>query len=225
MGISRKKLKLNKIQSYTNRENLLKTKTPQNLPKPALKNFNILASAFEQTADQRLEKILNFGEKIETIRNFNQLVDFIVEQASSILESERCSLMLLDEHKGELCIKGAVGLEHDIIKKSKVSIGEDIAGLVVREGKPILVKVIDDDQQHQKDYFPTYKTRSLLSVPIKFDQKIIGVLNVTDKKSRDNSVYTKIDLKILLTIVRQVSIALENAQLSKELKYLTIVDP
>jgi len=203
----------------------LKIKTPKRKLKPRLKNFGILASATEQTAGQKLEKILNFGEEIETIHNFNKLIDFIVEQAASILESERCSLMLLDEHKGELCIKGAVGLEHDIIKKSKVNIGEGIAGLVVREGKPILVKIIDDDKQYQKDFLSTYKTRSFLSVPIKIDQKIIGVLNVTDKKSRDNSIYTEIDLKILLAIVRQVSIALENAQLSKELKYLTITDP
>jgi len=36
--------------------------------------------------------------------------------------------------------------------------------------------------------------------------------------------FTEIDLKVLLTIVRQVAIALENAQLSKELKYLTVTD-
>lgn len=174
---------------------------------------------------QKLEKILNFGEEIETIHNFNMLADFIVEQASSILESERCSLMLLDEYKGELCIKGAVGLRPDIVKKSKLNIGEGVAGLVAKEGEPVLVKVIDDDKRFRRDSFSTYQTKSFLSVPIKFDHKLIGVLNVTDKKSKENPVYTEIDLKILLAVVRQVAIALENAQLSKELKYLTITDP
>jgi len=202
----------------------VKTRIPKKIQKSALKNFKLLASAFEQTADQKLEKILNFGEEIETIHNFNKLIDFIVEQASSILESERCSLMLLDEYKGELCIKGAVGLQSDIIRKSKVSVGEGIAGLVVREEKPILVKVIEDDQRFQKNNLSTCRTKSFLSVPIKIDHKVIGVLNVTDKINRESSVYTEIDLKILLAIVRQVATALENAQLSKELKYLTIKD-
>jgi len=174
---------------------------------------------------QKLEKILNFGNEIETIHNFNKLIDFIVEQASSILESERCSLMLLDEYKGELCIKGAIGLQPDIIKKSKLNVGEGIAGLVVREEKPMLVKIIEDDKRFQKDNLPTCRTKSFLSVPIKIDHKVIGVLNVTDKINRESSVYTELDLKILQTIVRQVAIALENAQLSKELKYLTIIDP
>jgi len=144
----------------------------------------MLAATFEQTAEQKLEKILNFGEEIETIHNFNKLIDFIVEQAASILESERCSLMLLDEYKGELCIKGAVGLKPEIIKKSKLSVGEGIAGLVVKEGKPMLVKIIDDDTLLKRDNLSNYKTKSFLSVPIKFDHKLIGVLNVTDKKKQ-----------------------------------------
>lgn len=173
---------------------------------------------------QKLEKILNFGEKVTTINNLNKLIDFIIEQASSILESERCSLMLLDEEKNELCIRGAIGLETDIIKKSKLSVGEGIAGIVAQEGKPVLVEIIDTDKRFHRESLPTYKTKSFLSVPIKLDHKLIGVVNVTDKKSKDSNAYSEIDLKILLAIVRQAAVAIENAQLSKELKYLTITD-
>lgn len=174
---------------------------------------------------QKLEKILNFGERIETMNNLNKLIDFIIEQASSILESERCSLMLLDADRGELCIRGAVGLQTDIIKKSKLKVGEGIAGLVAEEGKPVRVEVIDADERFHRENLPTYKTKSFLSAPIKLDHKLIGVVNVTDKKNKESPVYTELDLKILLTIVRQAAVAIENAQLSKELKYLTITDP
>jgi len=174
---------------------------------------------------QKLEQILNFGERIETMNNFNKLIDFIIHQASSILDSERCSLMLLDEKNGELCIRGAIGLQPDIIKKSKLSLGEGIAGLVAEEGKPVLVEVIDADERFHRENAPSYKTKSFLSVPIKLDDKLIGVVNVTDKKGKEGSTYTELDLKILLAIVRQAAVAIENAQLSKELKYLTITDP
>ncbi len=174
---------------------------------------------------QKIEEILNFGEKIESITNFNRLVDFIINEASSILESERCSLMLLDENKGELCIKGAVGLDPDIVKKSKINVGEGIAGVVAREGKAMLVKKAGQDRRFEHEGLPTCRTKSFLSVPIALDHKMIGVINVTDKINQENSTYTELDLKILSTIVRQVAIAIENAQLSKELKYLTIRDP
>ena len=174
---------------------------------------------------QKLEKILQFGEQIEYITNFNQLIDFIIEQASSILEAERCSLMLFDEESGELCIKGAKGLKSDIIKKSRLTVGEGIAGAVAREGRPLLVKFFDTDSRIHHKQLPTCKTKSFLSVPIRLEHKLIGIINVTDKKSKDCPVFNELDLKILSSIVRQVAIAIENAQLSKEIKYLTIQDP
>jgi len=193
--------------------------------------FLIFAQSYRQSnvdlelEKSRMEQILNYGEKIRTITNLNRLIDFIIEQASLILESERCSLMLLDEDTGELCIRGAIGLRDDVIKESKLSLGEGIAGLVAEEGKPLLVKVINEDKRIGRKNAPSYRSQSFLSVPIKLDQKLIGVVNVTEKKDKKNSAYTDMDLKILLAIVRQAAAAIENAQLSKELKYLTIIDP
>jgi diguanylate cyclase (GGDEF)-like protein len=50
-------------------------------------------------------------------------------------------------------------------------------------------------------------------------------VNVTDKRSPGSTVFTDFDLKILLYIVRQSAVAVENAELYKELKYLTVTDP
>ena len=133
--------------------------------------------------------------------------------------------MLLDEHKGELCIKGAIGLDPDIIKTSKINIGEGIAGIVAQEGKAMLVEKVETDDRFEHSRLPTCRTESFLSVPIVLDHRMIGVINVTDKLDQEDSSYTELDLKILSTIVRQVAVAIENAQLSKELKYLTIRDP
>ncbi|HQP10902.1 MAG TPA: sensor domain-containing diguanylate cyclase, partial [Candidatus Omnitrophota bacterium] len=182
-------------------------------------------SARLELEKSKMDQILNYGEKIRTITNLNMLIDFIIEQASLILESERCSLMLLDEETGELCIRGAVGLNYDVIKESKLSLGQGIAGLVAEEGKPLLVKVIDEDKRIGRKNSPSYRSRSFLSVPVKLDNKLVGVVNVTEKKDRQNPTYTDLDLKVLLAIVRQAAVAIENAELSKELKYLTITDP
>ena len=182
-------------------------------------------SANLELEKSKMDQILNYGEKVRTITNLNMLIDFVIKQASLILESERCSLMLLDDETGELCIRGAIGLHYDVIRKSKVTLGEGIAGLVAEEGKPLLVEVIDEDERIGKKNAPYYKSKSFLSVPIKLDHKLIGVVNVTDKFDKKNPTYTDLDLKILLAIVRQAAVAIENAQLSKELKYLTITDP
>ncbi len=173
----------------------------------------------------KFEQILNFDEKIGTFTDLNKLVDFVIRGIAAILEAERCSLMLLDEKTGELCIKGAIGLDHKIMRESKLSLGKGIAGLVAKEGKPLLVKVIDTDQRIGRKNLPTYRTKSFLSVPILLDQKLLGVVNVTDKKSSEADVFTDLDLRILLAIVRQSAVAIENTELYKQLKYLTVTDP
>lgn len=178
-----------------------------------------------QFEKQKFEQILDLEEKIGTFSDPNKLADFIVNGIAGVLEVERCSLMLLDEKTGALAIKGAVGLDHKIMRESKPSLGEGIAGLVAKERKPLLVEVIDTDERVGRENLPSYKTKSFLSVPVLLDHKLLGVVNVTDKRSSESTVFTDFDLKILLWIVRQSAVAIENAQLYKELRYLTVTDP
>jgi len=132
---------------------------------------------------------------------------------------------LLDEDTGELCIKSAKGLDAKIIKHAHPYVGWDVAGYVVKEGKAVLVKDITKDDRFQCSKDPTYKTTSFLSVPIKLEDKILGVVSVTDKVSPEGGILTELDRKILCAIVRQAAVAIENARLYKELTYLTVTDP
>src|SRR5206468_12390049 len=61
-------------------------------------------------------------------------------------------------------------------------------------------------------------------VPIKLEKKIIGVVNVADKGTSRNETFSQTDLRILNAIVRQAAAAIENANLYRELKYLSITD-
>ncbi len=178
-----------------------------------------------QFEKQKFEQILDLEEKVGTFTDLNKLADFIVNGISVILEVDRCSLMLLDDKTGALVIKGAVGLDHKIMRESKPTFGEGIAGLVAKERKPLLVEVIDSDERVGRENLPSYKTKSFLSVPVMLDHKLLGVVSVTDKRSAESPVFTSFDLKILLSIARQSAVAIENTQLYKELKYLTVTDP
>ena len=179
------------------------------------------------TEKRKLEEILGFDEKISSIRKFDALIDFIVEKVSNILEVQRCSLMLVDENANELCIQGAIGLEAEIIKQTRMKLGEPIAGIVAQEGQPLLVKNIEYEKRFRRANRKGYIGRSFMVVPIKLEERLIGVLNVADKKSSLNreEVFTEIDLKILCAVAREVAVAVENVKLYKELNFLTVTDP
>ncbi len=172
---------------------------------------------------RKLEQILAFDEQINTIREYNQLIDFIVEKTAVVLEAQKCSLMLLDKEGKELFIQGAKGLSEQVIKESHMRLGEMVAGYVAQSRTPMLVKNIEYDERFKRASRPYYFTRSFMSVPLTLENKLIGVINVSDHVKAKS--FNEVDLRILGATAREVAIALENMELYKQLNHLTITDP
>lgn len=172
----------------------------------------------------KLEQVLSFEEGLNTIFNIDKLIDFVVRKTAQVLEAQRCSLMFFDDTAKELRIKGHLGLDEDIVKNSRLKLGDPIAGMVAKENKPLLVTDIETDERIARHKGKPYQSKSFISVPICLNRQLIGVINVTDKIS-DKKIFTEMDLKILCMIVRQTAIAIENARLYRELTYLAVTDP
>ncbi len=172
----------------------------------------------------KLEEILDFDEHVLVLRNPHALADFIVGKTASILRVRRCSLMLVDEGRGELCIKGAVGLPEDVVSRTRLRLGEPIAGVVAQRKQPVLVANIEYDQDFARKGRPAYVGRSFLIAPVMVKERVTGVLNVTDRIDASDP-FTETDLKILVKIARQAGGALENAKAYRELTYLSVTDP
>jgi diguanylate cyclase (GGDEF)-like protein len=64
-----------------------------------------------------------------------------------------------------------------------------------------------------------------MCVPIKIQDKLVGVVNIADKKVKTNGVFTMTDLKILTSIVHQAAISIENANNYRRLELLSTTDP
>ncbi len=173
----------------------------------------------------KLEHILSLHEEISSILKLEELVDFVVNKSVEIIDANRCSLMLIDKERNELLIKGAKGLSDDIIHDTRIKLGEQISGLVAMYGEPMLVTDIDKESPLPRKNRPAYHGKSFLSVPIKLEKKVIGVVNVADKGRNKNEIFTSTDLRVLSAIIRQAAVAIENANLYRELKYLSITDP
>lgn len=174
---------------------------------------------------RKLEKVLNIEQKMKSILNLNHLVDFIIEKATQILEVQKCSLMLLDEDSKELVIRGASGLDEDVVSSTRIPLGEGIAGQVAQRGTPLLVNDIEHGELVSRPNRPGYQHKSFMSVPIKLQNRIVGIVNVADKQDEKNNAFTSVDLKILCAIVHQAAIAIENANYYHELEYLSLTDP
>ncbi|MFH1311880.1 MAG: HD domain-containing phosphohydrolase, partial [Candidatus Eisenbacteria bacterium] len=91
------------------------------------------------------------------------------------------SLMLVDGESDDLYVSAAMGLDERIMKDARVKKGEGIAGWVAKTGTPVLIHDIDVDERFERKDRPQYETRSVISVPLKDGDKVIGVINVTNR--------------------------------------------
>lgn len=151
----------------------------------------------------------------------------ILRHSAELLRSERGSLLLFDERAGELSVKAAVGPRADVAREARVRIGEGVAGTVLREGRPAVVRDVSKvaglrpapDERR-------YKTRSFISYPIVVGGRKVGVLNMTDKAGGGD--YDEADLGLLDLIAPQMALALDRVEWhskATQFQLLSITDP
>jgi signal transduction protein with GAF and PtsI domain len=133
----------------------------------------------------------------------SQSMDSFVEFVSELLDIDICSIMLTDELTSELTVKSAIGLDNDIIKRTRIKFGDKIAGWVALEGKPLFIENIENDERFGKASISQYTTKSLLSLPLKIGDRVVGVLNLNNKKTSEP--FTKQDYNTAAILSDKIS--------------------
>jgi len=138
-----------------------------------------------------------------------------VEQAVS---AEVSSIFEVDKVKGELYFRLARGPGSEKIKNLRLPIGEGIAGWVAQTEKPLICDdpYLDARFSQQFDAQSGFQTRSILCVPLKSQDRLIGVLEVLNKT--EGRGFNEEDLEILTMLGNMIGPALENAHLYSRLK-------
>jgi len=136
----------------------------------------------------------------------------IMEEVDNLLNVEAGSLLLTDSETGNLVFQIALGGTADEIKPFQIPKGQGIAGEVALTGKPVMVADTERDERHFKKFdqeFDFY-TRNILCVPLILHHRVIGVLEVMNKREAD---FTQQDMELLSSVASYAAIAIDNARL------------
>jgi diguanylate cyclase (GGDEF)-like protein len=171
------------------------------------------------------EHLQSFGERINTA-GAGETYDAILRMSADLLHAERGSLLLFDEESNELAVKAAVGPRSEVSREARVALGEGVAGTVMVEGRPLVVRDVDSMGGTPAPAERSYKTKSFISYPIAIGGRKVGVLNVTDKAGGGS--YDDIDLSLLESIAPQMAMALDRAEWQEkanQFQLMSITDP
>jgi signal transduction histidine kinase/putative methionine-R-sulfoxide reductase with GAF domain len=162
--------------------------------------------------EERISSALReVGVALGTTLDLDRLLELILEKITDLLDADRATLYLLDESKGELVSRTAVG---DAIRSVRMKVGEGIAGLVARTGKTIRVRDAYRDKRFVRtsDELPGYRTQSILAAPMKNHLgRIIGVVRVLNKKGHRE--FTAQDEALLNAFATEAAISVDNSRL------------
>lgn len=169
----------------------------------------------EPCRDELLSLLEEISGGLAVADNINAIAHLLLELTIRHTCAEKGSLMLVNERQ-ELYILSARGMDYGLARTYRVKVGEGIAGIVARDGQPVKVDDIDADERFRDVKRDRYKTRSFISCPIIGKNKILGVLNINDKK--DGQPFGENEFTLVKTISNQAAIALKNALLFNEIK-------
>jgi len=148
-----------------------------------LGEHNIKLEEVVKERTQELTTLYRIGRDMSSTLKLDAVLEIIVDRLSKILDSEICSILLLDPQTKELSIGYAGGLEEEIVRDTKMQMGESISGWVAEHKEAVLVEDIELDPRFAKKNQEKYYTHSLISVPLLVKGEVIGVININNKRS------------------------------------------
>ncbi len=163
---------------------------------------------------EELERLSQVGHSVVRVLDLDQVLTRILYEATHLLNVETGSVLLIDEGIEELVFHVSVqeGQAVDIPKRLRV--GEGVAGWVAQHGEPLLVPDAQRDPRWYGEVRSEFISRSVLCVPLRTNNHVIGVLQVLNKKGPTG--FTDRDLTLLDAFAASATVAIENARLFAE---------
>ena len=166
---------------------------------------------------RKAQQILKITRELTTPVPLERLLHKIVQAAVELTETQTAGILLYDEETAELRFK-VVSLHEDQLFNIPVPVENSIAGAAFSSGEPVIVPDVRVDPRYysQIEQLTGLQAHSLLAVPMQFQNRRIGVLEVENKRNRRP--FEVEDVTCLITLAAQAAIAIENARLLNSLE-------
>ncbi len=165
--------------------------------------------AIKKLSRKNLEALIEAFEYISSQLNPDEVLKLVLEQISQLLDAEAGSIFLINEKTEKLELKVATNLSKKEIEKIKVPLGQGLAGFVAAKNQLVNITDVSKDERFYShiDSITGFKTKNILTVPLKTSEKIVGVIQALNKKNGDH--FSEEDEILLTEFARLVGLTLE----------------
>lgn len=160
----------------------------------------------------RLQFITTLNRKINGIRKLEQLMTTLVNELKNSFAYYHVEVYLFNQEYEKLAMVASSGKSMKQIEANPLHGIPPIVSTVARSKRYFLTNNVAECEQFTRDRLLP-RTRSVLAIPIRLGQRLIGVLDIHSKHLNH---FTTKDISMLQSIADGAAIAIDNARLLSE---------
>ena len=174
-----------------------------------------------QQIGQRLRDLTALQEISSAISSepvLEKTINNIILPTTRAFNADLCALLLFDERANELVTQpGAyfVGGNEAVLLRVRLDDPTSLSAQVFRSGEPFLSPDATIDPRVKSKTARLWNVRSLILVPLKAENRVIGVLRIGRHQA---NCYSKDHLRLAVLIAHQAAVIIENAHLYDSLR-------
>ncbi len=182
-------------------------------------NLENLARSVETQEKERLQlrALQEVGAVINSSLEQSQVLRSVMDTIIELTGAERAFLMLYNEESGELEVEVARNINRETIAESSFEISRSIVRSVAESGAPVVTTNAQADPRFSsQESIISYNLRSILCVPLKIKDTIIGVIYADNRIA--SGIFVDTDRDLLAAFANQAAVAIENARLFQQIR-------
>ncbi|MGB8213047.1 MAG: GAF domain-containing sensor histidine kinase [Anaerolineales bacterium] len=157
-------------------------------------------------------RLIDIARDLASTLDLDILLNHIVSAASDLTGTEAASILLYDDAARQLYFQVATNMDQPTLRGLAVPLEGSIAGWIVTNHKSARIADVREDPRHffsieKQTHLPT---RSLLGMPLITKDKVVGVLEIINKKDGE---FSDEDEDLIQVLGAQAAVAIENARL------------
>lgn len=169
------------------------------------------ANQFNLRRARQFEAISQVNRAIASIQDLDTLLPRVAQVISEQFGIYHTGIFLLDANRefAVLRASNSAGGQKMLARGHKLQVSQTgIVGFVTATGQPrIALDVGNDAIYFDNPYLP--ETHSEIALPLRYEERVIGALDV---QSTESNAFNQDDIEVLLTLADQVAAAINNAQ-------------
>jgi len=165
----------------------------------------------------RLRALADTSALINSALGLDEVLNRVMDTVIRLTDAERGYIVLRDEQSGAMTVRVARNLDRETIERGSFTVSRSVVNSVAQTGTPVVTTNAQSDPRFaDQESVVSYSLRSILCVPLKIKETVIGVV-YADNHVR-SGLFGESELALLIAFADQAAVAIENARLFENVR-------